>query len=122
MKKFTKEHEWVDVSGENALVGITEYAAKELGDITFIELPKVDTDMIVGDVLAVIESVKAASDVYCPVSGTVSGVNTDLEEDPSIVNSSPEENGWICEISDYDIDETEGLMDKKEYDKYTSSL
>ena len=118
MKKYTKDHEWVEIRGSEAVIGITEYAAKELGDITFVEMPPEGTDLIVGDVLGTIESVKAASDVYAPVSGTVSAINKELEEEPAIVNLSAEEKGWVCKLDNIDLVELEELMSKEQYDKF----
>jgi glycine cleavage system H protein len=118
MKKYTKEHEWVEIKGVEAIVGITAHAAKELGDITFVEMPPEGTDLIVGDVLGTIESVKAASDIYAPVSGTVCSINKDLEEEPAIVNNSPEGKGWICRLDNIDLVELEELMSEEQYEKY----
>jgi glycine cleavage system H protein len=122
MKYYSKEHEWVKVDGEQAYIGISEHAAKELGDITYVELPQEGADLIVGDVLGVVESVKAASDVYSPISGTVCGVNKDLDEDPSIINSSPEDEGWICKLDNIDLAELEELMEEKDYAKFLKDL
>ena len=118
MKKYTKEHEWVEVKGVEAVIGITAHAAKELGDITFVEMPPEGTDLIVGDVLGTIESVKAASDIYAPISGTVCSINKELEEEPAIINSSPEGKGWICRIENIDLVELEDLMTQEQYEKY----
>ncbi len=118
MKKYTKEHEWVEIKGSEAFIGITAYAAKELGDITFVEIRPEGTDVIVGDVIGTIESVKAASDVYSPISGTICATNTDLEEEPGIINNSPEEKGWVCKLNNIDLVELEELMTKEQYDKY----
>jgi glycine cleavage system H protein len=118
MKRYTEDHEWVDIDGDVALVGISKHAAEELGDITFVELPEADTDFIVGDVLSVVESVKAASDIYSPVSGTVKEVNTVLEDDPGLINRSPESEGWICRLENCDIAEIEPLMNEEAYLKY----
>jgi len=118
MKKYTKDHEWVSVEGLEATVGITEFAAKQLGDITYVELPKIDSDVIIGDVLGVIESVKAASDIYSPVSGAVKEVNQDLEEDPGLVNRSPEDEGWICRLDGIDLIELDELMTGQQYAKF----
>ena len=118
MKKYTKEHEWVEIKGTEAVIGITAHAAKELGDITFVEMPPEGTDLIVGDVLGTIESIKAASDIYAPISGTVSGVNRELDDDPGIVNSSPEGKGWICKLDNIDLVEFEDLMSQEQYEKY----
>ena len=121
MKRYTEDHEWVELDGDIAIVGISRHAADELGDITFVELPEIGNDVIVGDPIAVVESVKAASDIYAPISGTVKEVNTELEEDPGIINASPEENGWVCKLENIDISEIDDLMDKKAYDKYLES-
>ena len=118
MKKYTKEHEWVEIKGVEAVIGITAHAAKELGDITFVEMSPPGTDLIVGDVLGTIESVKAASDIYAPISGTVSSVNKELEEEPAIVNISPEGKGWICKLDNIDLVELEDLMSQEQYEKY----
>lgn len=118
MKKYTKEHEWVEIKGTEAIIGITAHAAKELGDITFVEMPPEGTDLIVGDVLGTIESVKAASDIYAPISGTVSSINNELEEEPAIVNNSPEGKGWICKLDNIDLVELEDLMSQEQYEKY----
>jgi glycine cleavage system H protein len=118
MKKYTQDHEWVEIDGDIAVVGISAHAAEELGDITFIELPEIGRDVIVGDVLAVVESVKTASDVYAPISGTVKEVNDELEESPGIVNSSPESEGWICKIDNIDIAEIEDLMTESQYAEF----
>ncbi len=118
MKRYTKDHEWVELEGDIAVVGISEHAAGELGDITFVELPAVGNDVILGDPIAVVESVKAASDVYAPISGTVKEIHSELEEDPGIINTSSEGDGWICKLDNIDIAEFEDLMDKKAYDEF----
>lgn len=120
MKKYTKKHECVWIDGEFAFIGISKHAADELGDITFVELPELDADLIVGETLGVVESVKAASDIYSPISGTVKEVNDDLEENPGIVNTSPEKDGWICKLNNFDISEMEDLMDEGAYQKFIS--
>lgn len=122
MKYYTKKHEWVEADADVATVGISEYAAKELGDITFVELPGEGDDFIVGDVAGVVESVKAASDVYSPVSGTVIEVNEVLEDDPGKINTSPEGDGWIFKMDNIDTDELEELMDEKKYAAYLKTL
>ena len=118
MKKYTKDHEWLEIDGDSVVVGLSVHAAEEMGDITFVELPDTETDFIVGDVLAVVESVKAASDIYSPISGTVKEVNIALEEDPGTINSSAEGNGWICKIENFDVSEIEDLMDAEAYQAY----
>ncbi len=122
MKYYTEDHEWVDVSGGEATIGISEYAAGELGDITFVELPSEDEDYIVGDTLATVESVKTASDVYAPISGTVSAVNEELADDPGIINSSPEEKGWICKLKEFDTSELDDMMSPDAYTKFLKKL
>ncbi|MFC3096258.1 glycine cleavage system protein GcvH [Alteraurantiacibacter palmitatis] len=112
---YTKDHEWIAVNGEEATVGITHYAQMQLGDIVFVELPAPGTSLTKGDDAAVVESVKAASDVYTPVSGTVVAGNAALEDDPSLANTSPEEDGWFFRISLSDPAELDGLMDEAAY-------
>ena len=121
-KYYSKTHEWAIIDGEEATVGISAYAAKELGDITYVELPKVSSDVIVGDSVGVVESVKAASDVYSPLSGTVNAINKNLEDDPGLVSNSPEEKGWIYKLENIDLDELEDLMSEEDYAKYLKTL
>ena len=118
MRKFTEDHEWVKIDGDIAYVGISEHAAEELGDLTFVELPEIGTDVIVGDVLGVVESVKAASDIYAPISGTVKEINVALEDDPGMINASAEDKAWICTLENIDILELDVLMDEEEYKQY----
>jgi glycine cleavage system H protein len=122
MKYYSQDHEYVKIDGDVAYIGISEHAAEELGDITYVELPEVGQDLIVGDTLGVVESVKAASDVYSPISGTVSAINEKLEDDPGAINSSPEDDGWICKLDNIDLDELEELMDEEKYKKFLSEL
>lgn len=119
---FTDEHEWIDVEGDSATVGITDYAQEQLGDIVFVELPEVGTTLDKGGDAAVVESVKAASDVYAPISGEVTEGNASLEDDPSLVNSSPEEEGWFFRMTISDTEELQGLMDDKAYKTFIDSL
>ena len=119
---FTDEHEWIDLEGETATVGITDFAQGQLGDIVFVELPDVGTVVEKGKDAAVVESVKAASDVYAPLSGEVVEVNEGLEEDPALVNSSPEEGGWFFKMTVSDKAELEGLMDDKAYKSFCDGL
>ena len=119
---FTDEHEWIDVEGESATVGITDYAQEQLGDIVFVELPEVGTLLDKGGDAAVVESVKAASDVYAPISGEVTEGNSALEDEPALVNSSPEEDGWFFRMSVGDASELEGLMDDKAYKAFVEAL
>lgn len=119
---FTDEHEWIDVEGDSATVGITDYAQEQLGDIVFVELPGVGTMLDKGGDAAVVESVKAASDVYAPITGEVTEGNSALEDEPALVNSSPEEEGWFFRMTISDTDELEGLMDDKGYKTFVESL
>ena len=119
---FTDEHEWIDVEGEIATVGITDYAQEQLGDIVFVELPAEGTSFEKGDDAAVVESVKAASDVYSPISGEVIETNGALEDDPALVNSDAEEDGWFFKLRVTDASELEGLMNEAAYKKFVASL
>ena len=119
---FTDEHEWIDVEGDSATVGITDYAQEQLGDIVFVELPSAGTMLEKGGDAAVVESVKAASDVYAPITGEVTEGNAALEDDPALVNSSPEEEGWFFRMTISDKDELEGLMDDKAYKTFVDSI
>lgn len=119
---FTKEHEWVKIKENVASVGITEYAAHSLGDITFVELPKTGKVVKQFEALAAIESVKAASDIYSPISGKVIKVNDALEEKPEIVNEAAEEAGWIAWLEPADLSEVKSLMTREQYDEYVKGL
>ena len=119
---FTKEHEWVKIKDGVASVGISEHAAHELGDITFVELPQVGKSVKQFDVLAGIESVKAASDIYAPLSGKVTKVNEALNDTPEIVNEAAEEAGWIAWLEPSDLSEVKNLMSKAEYDEFLKGL
>lgn len=118
---YTKEHEWIRVEGETGTIGISAYAAEQLGDITFVELPEKDDEIEKGEIFCSIESVKAASDIYAPMSGVITEVNEELEESPEIVNESAEDDGWLCRISITDMDE-ENLLTPEEYDSYIENL
>ena len=119
---FTDEHEWIDVEGEIATIGITDYAQGQLGDIVFVELPAEGATFDKGDDAAVVESVKAASDVYAPVSGEVVEVNGALEDEPALVNSDAEEDGWFFKLRLTDASELEGLMNEAAYNKFVAGL
>ena len=119
--KFSKEHEWIRVEADNiAVIGITDHAQELLGEIVYVEAPEVDAEVAKEDAIAVVESVKAASDVYAPVSGTVIAVNEELEEAPEVVNNSAEEDGWLFKIQLSDESELEELMDKAAYDAFVA--
>lgn len=116
MKKFTKEHEWIELEdGGVGVVGISDHAQETLGDITFAELPEVGAVFAKGDAFGVVESVKAASDIYMPASGRVVAVNEQLENFPQLLNSDPEGLGWIVKIELSDPSELDGMMGKDEY-------
>ncbi len=121
-KYYSKTHEWVKTDGEEAIVGISEYAASDLGDITFVELPKEGTDLICGDSVGTIESVSASSDVYSPVSGTVTAVNHALDDDPGIISSNAEGKGWLYKLDNIDPTEVDELMSEEEYADYLETL
>ena len=119
---FTDEHEWIDLEGDLATVGVTDYAQGQLGDIVFVELPQVGTMIEKGKDAAVVESVKAASDVYAPISGEVVEANSALEDDPALVNTSPEEDGWFFKMTVSDKSQLDGLMDAAAYKSFCDSL
>ncbi|MDE0879352.1 MAG: glycine cleavage system protein GcvH [Sphingomonas bacterium] len=119
---FTEDHEWVDVDGEIGTVGISDYAQGQLGDIVFVDVPEEGKSLTKGDEAAVVESVKAASDVYSPVSGTVIEGNPELGDDPSLVNTDPEGEGWFFKIGLSDVGELEDLMDETAYEAFVSKL
>ncbi|MBU6207735.1 MAG: glycine cleavage system protein GcvH [Alphaproteobacteria bacterium] len=119
---YTIEHEWIEVDGTTATVGITDHAQHQLGDIVFVEVPAAGTTLTKGGQAAVVESVKAASDVYAPVSGVVSESNAALEADPALVNSAPEGDGWFFKLTLTNAAELEGLMDKAAYDAWVKTL
>jgi glycine cleavage system H protein len=119
---FTKDHEWIDVDGDTGTVGITDYAQGQLGDITFVELPAAGQAVKQGDSVAVVDSVKAASDVYTPVSGTVAEANGALEGEPELVNSDAEAGGWLFRLTLSDVGELAGLLNKAAYDEYVAGL
>ncbi|GGO94618.1 glycine cleavage system protein GcvH [Stakelama pacifica] len=119
---FTEDHEWIDVDGTTATVGITDYAQGQLGDIVFVELPEEGKRFEKGDEAAVVESVKAASDVYSPVSGAVVELNSELEDTPALVNDDAEGDGWFFKIDLTDASELEGLMDEEKYSAFIAKL
>ncbi|QZP08367.1 glycine cleavage system protein GcvH [Caenibius sp. WL] len=119
---FTDEHEWIEVDGDTATVGITDYAQSQLGDIVFVEVPDEGAVLTKGQEAAVVESVKAASDVYAPIGGTVVSGNQNLEEDPALVNSDAEGQGWFFKLTIADKGELDGLMDEAAYKAFVESL
>ena len=115
--KYSKEHEWVKLDGEKAYIGITDYAQHALGEIVFVELPEIDAEIELDGVLGVVESVKAASDVYSPLAGKVMEVNEDLVDDPGKLNKEPYEN-WIAALELTDASQMDDLMDAEAYEKF----
>jgi glycine cleavage system H protein len=116
--KFTKEHEWVNVEGDVATIGITAHAAEQLGDVVFVEVPEVGRKVTAGEACAVVESVKAASDIYAPISGEVVEVNGDLAGHPAGVNEGPESTGWFFKLKLSNAGELSGLMDRAAYEQF----
>ena len=122
MRYYTRDHEWIDVDGTTATVGITDYAQGQLGDVVFVELPAPGQQVAAGKEAAVVESVKAASEVYAPVSGTVTEANAALEGTPDLVNSAPEGEGWFFRLKLSDPAQLEGLLDAAAYKAFTETL
>jgi glycine cleavage system H protein len=120
--RFSKDHEWVEVKDGVATIGITAYAAEQLGDVVFVELPAVGKEVKAGDDLAVVESVKAASDVYAPVSGEVVEVNAGLPDTPETVNAMPERDGWFAKLKLANPAEVDALMDRAAYEQFLATL
>jgi glycine cleavage system H protein len=119
---FTEDHEWIELEGDTGTVGITDYAQGQLGDITFVDLPEVGAAVSKGDSVSVVDSVKAASDVYTPVSGTISEVNAALADEPELVNTEADKGGWLFRVTLSDPAELDGLMDEAGYEAYVKTL
>lgn len=113
--KYTEEHEWVMVEGDLAIIGITDFAQDALGDVVFVELPEVGTAVTAGKAFGVVESVKAVSDVYAPVSGTIEEINEELPDAPEVINTSPYGDGWMIKVRISDAKELDALMDAAAY-------
>jgi glycine cleavage system H protein len=122
MRYFTEDHEWVDVDGDVGTVGITDYAQGQLGDIVFVDVPEEGKAVAKGDEAAVVESVKAASDVYSPVSGTVIEGNADLADNPALVNEDADGDGWFFKLTLSDPSELDDLMDEAKYEAFVAKL
>ena len=116
--QYTKEHEWVLIEGDNARVGITDYAQSQLGDVVYVELPEAGSQVETGNTFGVVESVKAVSDLFVPVSGTVKEINNSLEETPEILNTDPYVNGWMIVIEMSDKSELDELLSAEDYQTY----
>lgn len=120
--KFTKEHEWIKLEDGTAIIGISEFAQEQLGDIVSIELPKDGSFFRQGQTIAIVDSVKASSDIYAPISGEIIEVNEGLIEKPEIINQSPYDLGWITKIKPSKMEEFESLMTKEKYDRYIGEI
>lgn len=119
---YTQQHEWVKIEDGIAVVGISDHAQELLGEITFVELPEVGLELKAGGELAVVESSKAASDVFAPVSGEVAGVNEELDSSPELINDDCYEKGWICRVKMTNPSDVEGLMDSDEYEAFLATI
>ncbi len=120
-KRYSKDHEWVEVAGDVATIGITEHAQEQLGDVVFVELPAVGKQVSKGGAAAVVESVKAASDVYAPLTGEVVAINDAIVADPAMVNQEAEAGAWFMKVKLANTGELDGLMDKAAYDAFVAN-
>lgn len=120
--KYTEDHEWINIEGDSATIGISPYAAGQLGDVVYVELPDIEKELAKGDEACVVESVKAASEVYAPISGTVTEVNSVLEDAPETVNTDAVGEGWFFKMTLSDTSELDGLMDEAAYKAYCEDL
>jgi|TARA_B100000902_G_scaffold133270_1_gene131817 glycine cleavage system H protein len=116
--KYTKEHEWVSVDNNIATIGITDHAQGQLGDIVFVELPDVESQIKQDDTFGVVEAVKTVADLFAPVSGRVTEINVSLEESPDLINSNPYESGWIIKVAIDDLEEYNNLMSSEDYEDF----
>ena len=121
-RKYTDEHEWIDVDGDLATIGISDYAQGQLGDIVFVELPEAGRALTQGDEAAVIESVKAASELYAPIDGEVAEVNPRLGDEPGLINTEPTGDGWFIKMKIADMSQIDGLMDESAYQDFVGTL
>lgn len=112
---FTEDHEWISTEQDGARLGITDYAQQQLGDVVFVELPTIGRVVKKGEAFAVVESVKAASEIYAPCDGTILAINSDLTENPSTINASPQRDGWLVKIGPSDSSQLAGLLDDQQY-------
>jgi glycine cleavage system H protein len=117
---YTKEHEWIRITGDTGTIGITDHAQSELGDVVFVELPKVGDRLVAGKPLGTIESVKAVSEIFCPVSGEITEVNASLVDAPETINADPYGKGWLVRLK-VDSKPSQGLLSAKQYEEYTST-
>lgn len=122
MKYYSEDHEWVEINGDEATIGLSEYAANRLGEITYVELPEEDDDFIIGDKLGEVECDNDQNDLYSPISGTVVTVNDALIDEPDLINESPEEKGWICKLKNIDSTEINDMMNEEAYFRYLRKI
>lgn len=120
--KYTKEHEWIKVEGDTAIVGITDFAQSALGDIVFVELPEVGKALTAHQTFGVVESIKSVSDLYCPISGTVTGANTELQNTPELCNAEPYGSAWMIKVKLSNTQELNSLLSASDYEKFLSTL
>lgn len=120
--RYTEEHEWIKIDGETAVIGITNHACEELGEIVFVETPEIGSEISQGDEFGSVESVKTVSSLYAPVSGTVTEINEELENNPDLVNESPYDAGWLIKVELADQAEIDDLMSPEEYETYLETL
>ena len=120
--RYTRDHEWIRLDGDTATVGITDYAQEQLGDIVYVELPEVGQALEKGAEVCVVESVKAASEVFAPIAGEVTAVNSALADQPGTVNEAPEEGGWLVKVRPADKSEIDGLMDEAAYKAFLETI
>ena len=121
MRYYTEDHVWIEVNGDDAVMGITEYIADELGEVKFVELPEEDGDFIIGDLLGSIEADENC-DIYSPISGTVCAVNENLADEPDLINEAPEGEGWFCRFTNFDNTELDDMMSESAYRRYLKTL
>ena len=121
-RRYTKDHEWVEFDGTHAVIGISDHAQQQLGDVVFVDLPEVGREVVAEEPMAVVESVKAASDVYAPISGTVVEVNETLTDNPALVNEGAEGDGWFVKLQPEDPSALDALMDEAAYAAFVETL
>jgi glycine cleavage system H protein len=119
---YTKDHEWIEITGDEATIGITDYAQKQLGDVVFVELPEIGSAFKAGDDAAVVESVKAASEVYAPIDGVVTAINHDLDSNPDRINQEPESGAWFFKLKPSQLTQLDTLMNQASYNDYINGL
>ena len=117
-RKFSKNHEWVVIADELAIVGISDFAQKQLGDIVSVELPKSGDQFKQNDTIAIVDSIKASSDIYCPIGGIIEKINEELVDHPELINQSPYDSGWIVKIKPEDKNQVDSLMSQEQYEKF----